>query len=279
MYKVSLEDKTIARPNQTPDVLYPVPEDEISLRELWGIIAKRKWLVFLSTLICLAAAIVYLWLTPAVYESNAMIQVGKVAGQPVDNSAQLASRLMNQYTPVNTVLAVKQLPKLHAVTQDKTDGATLTLEAYGKSPQEAQQYLKKIIQKLLITDQQRYQLLVDMRQTQLKRLQAQYNVMRKSLDHTIGNIGKEPTHVNQALLFLAQSQNNAALTRLDEAIAKEKNALAVNNTSPTIQTLSPRYDPIPVAPKKGVILVLAVLGGLILGVLLALLQNAFRRIS
>ena len=56
-----------------------------------------------------------------------------------------------------------------------------------------------------------------------------------------------------------------------------ENALTPNNTSPTAQTLSPRYDPIPIAPKRGLILVLADLGGLMLGVFLALLQNAFRK--
>ena len=60
-----------------------------------------------------------------------------------------------------------------------------------------------------------------------------------------------------------------------------ENALTPNNTSPTAQTLSPRYDPIPIAPKRWLILililVLAGLGGLMLGVFLALLQNAFRK--
>ena len=36
-------------------------------------------------------------------------------------------------------------------------------------------------------------------------------------------------------------------------------------------------NPIPIAPKRGLILVLAALGGLMLGVFLALLQNAFRK--
>jgi LPS O-antigen subunit length determinant protein (WzzB/FepE family) len=60
-----------------------------------------------------------------------------------------------------------------------------------------------------------------------------------------------------------------------------ENALTPNNTSPTAQTLSPRYDPIPIAPKRWLILililVLAGLGGLMLGVFLALLLNAFRK--
>ena len=63
-----------------------------------------------------------------------------------------------------------------------------------------------------------------------------------------------------------------------------ENALTPNNTSPTAQTLSPRYDPIPIAPKRWLILILILvlaglggLGGLMLGVFLALLLNAFRK--
>ncbi len=45
-----LENKAVA---EQPNAAYAISEDEISLRDLWEIIAKRKWLVFLSTVICL----------------------------------------------------------------------------------------------------------------------------------------------------------------------------------------------------------------------------------
>jgi Uncharacterized protein involved in exopolysaccharide biosynthesis len=155
-----LENKAGAEQPQRANAAYAISEDEISLRDLWEIIAKRKWLVFLSTVVCLGLAAAYVSLATTIYESRAMVQIGKVAGQPVDNGLQLASRLMNQYTPVNTGQAKKQMPKLYAVTPDKADGSILTLEAQGHSPQEAQQYLQGVIQRLLAEDQQRYQQIV-----------------------------------------------------------------------------------------------------------------------
>ena len=269
-----LEDNAGAGQPQRANAATPISEDEISLRDLWEIIAKRKWLVFLSMVVCLGLAAVYVSLATTIYESKAVVQIGKVAGQPVDNGLQLASRLMNQYTPVNTVQAKKQMPKLYAVTPDKADGSILTLEAQGRSPQEAQQYLQGVIQRLLAEDQQRYQQIVGTRQAQLTQLQALYQGMRTSLDT---KSGKGQVDSTSALLLLEQSRRSDALTNIQAAIAKMENALAPNNTSPTVQTLPPRYDPIPVAPKRGLILVLAGLGGLMLGVFLALLQNALRK--
>lgn len=267
------EDNAGAGQPQRANAATAISEDEISLRDLWEIIAKRKWLVFLSTVVCLGLAAAYVSLAPTIYESKAVVQIGKVAGQPVDNGLQLASRLMNGYTPVNTEQAKKQMPKLYAVTPDKADGSILTLESQGRSPQEAQQYLQGVIQRLLAEDQQRYQQIVGIRQAQLTRMQALYQGMRTSLD---AKSGKGQVDSTSALLLLEQSRRSDALINIQGAIDNMENALASNNTSPTVQTLAPRYDPIPVAPKRGLILVLAVLGGLMLGVFLALLLNALR---
>lgn len=263
------EDNAGAGQLQGANVVTPISEDEISLRDLWEIIAKRKWLVFLSMVVCLGLATVYVSLAPTIYESKAVVQIGKVAGQPLDNGLQLANRLMNQYTQV-TVKVTKV-----TVTPDKADGSILTLEARGRSPQEAQQYLQGVTQRLLAEDQQRYQQILGTRQAQLTRLQALYQGMHTSLDAK--KSGKGQVDSISALLLLEQSRNSEALANIQIAIDKIENALAPNNTSPTVQTLSPRYDPIPVAPKRGLILVLAGLGGLMLGVFLALLQNALRK--
>ena len=86
--------------------------------------------------------------------------------------------------------------------------------------------------------------------------------------------GKGRVGSTSALLVLERFRRTDALTSAQASIAEMENALTPNNTSPTAQTLSPRYDPIPIAPKRGLILVL---GGLMLGVFLALLLNAFRK--
>lgn len=253
-----------------------IPQDEFGLRDVWEIILGRKWLVIGTAAICVGLALAYVTLVTTVYESRAMVQIGKVAGQPLDNALQLASRLKNHYTPVNTDLAQKQLPKLYAVTPDKKDGIILTLEARARSPQEAQQYLQGIIQQLLASQQQRYDQLLKARQAQLGQLRAQYEDLRPALN-TKGRMGKAQADSTSALLLLEQSRRTETLSGLLVAIANMQNELAPVNTMPTMETLSPRYDPNPVAPKRLLILMLALVGGLMLGVFLALVQNGSRR--
>ena len=254
-----------------------MPRDEFGLRDVWEIILGRKWLVIGTAAICVGLAFAYVALVTTVYESRAMVQIGKVAGQPLDNAPQLASRLMNHYTLVNTELAKKQLPKLYAVTPGKEDdGVILTLEARARSPQEAQQFLQGIIQRLLTSQQRRYDQLLKTRQAQLRQLQTQYEDLRPALD-TAGRIGKTPVDSASALLLLEQSRRTDTLSTMLVAIANMENELAPVNTTPTVETLSPRYDPSPVAPKRLLILMLALVGGLMLGIFLALVQNGSRR--
>jgi LPS O-antigen subunit length determinant protein (WzzB/FepE family) len=252
-------------------------QDEFGLRDVWEIVLGRKWLVIATTAICVGLALAYVTLATTIYESRAMVQIGKVAGQPLDNPLQLASRLMNHYTLVNTELAKKQLPKLYAVTPGKEDGGViLTLEARARSSQEAQQFLQGIIQRLLASQQRRYDQLLKTRQAQLRQLQAQYEDLRPAINAK-GRIGKAQADSASALLLLEQSRRTETLSTMLVAIAHKENELAPVNTMPTVETLSPRYDPNPVAPKRMLILVLAMVGGLMLGVFLALVQNGSRR--
>lgn len=258
---MSLEEKT--------------PQDEFNLRDVWEMILGHKWLVISTTAICVGLALAYVTMVTTVYESRAMVQIGKVAGQPLDNALQLASRLKNHYTPVNTDLA-QQLPMLYAVTPDKEDGVILTLVARARAPQEAQQYLQGIIQRLLVSQHQRYDQLFKARQAQLGQLQAQYEDLRPTLNAK-GRMDMTPADSASALLMLEQSRRIDTLRGLLVAIANMQDELAPVNTMPTVETLSPRYDPNPVAPKRLLILVLALVGGLMMGVFLAILQTPFQR--
>lgn len=252
----------------------PQPEDEISLQELWERILRGKRVILLVTIFFLALAGAYLGLSTTVYESKAVVQIGRVADKPIDNGPQLASRLMNAYTPLNTEVAARQLPKLYAVTPDKDDPTILTLIGRGKSPAQAQAYLQGILNKLITTERGIYDQTVQMRQTQLAQLQHQYQSMEKTTVQT--SDGKGTDAAAQALVLLEQSQRMSAASAMLEQIAKAQNALSSASTRPTEITLQPTYDPKAVQPKKLVILVLALFGGLIVGIFAALLRDALR---
>ncbi len=255
---------------------YAVPQDEISLRDLWEIIARRKWLVLLTTVVCVGLAVAYVGLATTVYESRGMVQIGRVAGKPLDNGLQLASRLMNEYTPVNTEVAKKQLPKLYTVTADKDDPSLLTLVVRGRSPEQAQTYLQGVIQHLLASQQKRFDQVMKTRQAQLAQLQAQYQELDAALQTKAVAKGNSDS-VSSAVLLLEQSKRVDALATIMQNISRLQDELTLVNSASTEMTLPPSYDPIPVAPKRLLILVLSLVGGLMVGVFLALMANAFKR--
>lgn len=250
----------------------PQPEDEISLRELWERVLRGKWIILVVTILFLALAGVYLGLTTTVYESKAMVQIGRVAGQPIENGPQLAIRLKNAYTPLNTEVAARQLPKLYAVTPDQGDPTILTLIGRAKSPAQAQTYLQGILSKLIATEGENYGQSVKLRQGQLAQLQSQYQSMVKTGVQNTDMKGADAAA--QTLALLAQAQRMSAVFGLLGQIAEVQNALSPINTRPTEITLQPTYDPKAVQPKKLVILILALFGGLILGIFVVLLRNA-----
>ena len=65
-------------PNRSPvEAQYP-PDDEISLREIWQVLVRYKWLVLGMPAIAVAAAIVVSFLMKPVWEATAVVQVGQV---------------------------------------------------------------------------------------------------------------------------------------------------------------------------------------------------------
>ena len=250
----------------------PQPEDEISLRELWERILRGKRTILLVTILSLALAGAYLGLSTTVYESKAMVQIGHVADKPIDNGPQLASRLMNAYMPLNTEVAARQLPKLYAVTPDKDDPTVLTLIGRGKSPTQTQAYLQGILNKFIASQRGIYDQAVQMRQAQLAQLQNQYQSMMKAGAQIADRKGADAAA--QALVLLEQSQRISADSAMLEQIANDQNAISPVSTRPTEITQQPTFDPKAVQPKKLVILILALFGGLIVGIFVVLMRDA-----
>lgn len=269
-----MTDQQTSTPPTIQIIAAPQPEDEISLRELWERLMRGKRTILLVTILFLAMAGAYLGLSTTVYESKGMVQIGRVADKPIDNGPQLASRLMNAYTPLNTEVAARQLPKLYAVTPDKDDLTILTLIVRGKSPAQAQAYLQGILNKLIASERAIYDQAVQVRQAQLAQLQHQYQSMVKTGVQTTDRKGADAA--SQALALLEQSQRMSAASAMLGQIAADQNALSPVSTRPTEITQQPTDDPKAVQPKKLVILILALFGGLIIGIFVVLLRNALR---
>lgn len=268
-----MNDQQLPVPPTIQIIGAPQPDDEISLRELWERLWQGKRTILLVTILFLALAGAYLGLSTTVYESKAMVQIGRVAGKPIDNGSQLAIRLKNAYTPLNTEVAAGQLPKLYAVTPEKDDPNILTLIGRAKSPAQAQAYLQGILNKLIASDRANYDQAVQTRKIHLAQLQSQYNsIIKKGLQDNPVKGGDASSHI---LALLAQANTEGLITGIQDQIATNKNDLSSINTRPTEVTQQPTYDPVAAQPKKLVTLIIALFGGLIIGTMVVLLRNAF----
>ncbi len=273
---MSQETEKHPQPTTDPQPFQRDAQEEISLRDLWLILVRRKRTILLSTGLCMLLAVIYLALSVTTYQSTAMLRIGQVAGTPMGNGTQVAVELKNQYTPINTLQAKTLLPRLHAVTVDKKNVNVLTVIAYGRSPTETQHYLAGVTKNFLSQENHRYRQAVALLQSHITQLQSTYKRLQAPLKRNQQALAPLSAHENSFILFsLQQSQRDAVLTQLLGNIHHIQNELSPLQTYPTIETLSPRYDPTPVAPKKLLILVLSIIGGLFLGVFLALLANAF----
>jgi uncharacterized protein involved in exopolysaccharide biosynthesis len=269
--EANVGEQPITTPPAIQIIASPPPEDEISLWELWERLWRGKWLVVGSSVVFLALAGLYLATSTTIYQSKAIVQVGMVAGQPLANTSLLAQKVYNNFRPVNTIEAKKQLPRIHSASVEKSDANLLELESYGRSPEEAQSYLHSIVQSLLGHEQDRYEQTLKLHQAQLKELQRQYRALETSSPaDTRHTEHSEPS----ALLLMEQSMRFSAASSLLQQIANAENQLSPANTRPPEVVRQPSYDPVAVSPKKLVVLILALFGGLFVGILVVLLRSS-----
>jgi hypothetical protein len=71
----------------------PIPENEISLKDIVDFIVESWKTIFLTGLLGIAGAVTYLLVTPNQYQAAANFQVAKVAGSDVENPAILIEKL------------------------------------------------------------------------------------------------------------------------------------------------------------------------------------------
>jgi LPS O-antigen subunit length determinant protein (WzzB/FepE family) len=265
------QDHSILPDNQT----IASPEDEISLLELWDRLWQGKWTILLIAILFMVLSGIYLYMSTPIYESKAMVQIGRVAGKPLKNGSQLGTFIKSEYTPINTQIAQKQLPILYAVTLDKNDPSTLTLISRAKSPEQAQNYLQMILKKLIASEKIDYERIISTRQSQLKALQNQYQSL--VTEGRPSSNKKNISATDRMVILLAQSQRILEVSDFLSQISGMQDALSSINSSPSKIVQKPTYDTRPISPKKLLILVLALFGGLMVGIFMVLLRHALSR--
>ena len=282
-------------PNRSPaEAQYP-PDDEISLREIWQVLVRYKWLVLGMPAIAVAVALVVSFLLKPVWEATAVVQVGQVgqvgqAGQLIEPVARVVERLKVRSFG-DAVLAGLGVPRdeknplahlfRHSLQVKPLPAADLIeVRVRGYSRQEASQWADAIFEKLhkihaelaaptiQRLKQQMAEVTQQITQTQTAR-DALFDVTTRLKRH-----GGPDAFMEQIVLANTLVMRDAELRALEQTKRVVEEQLSPVRTYPTSLMGEVYVANDPVAPKKGLIVALAGVLGLVLGVFAAFVLGA-----
>ena len=226
-----------------------IQEDEIDLRELFKTIAKNSKILLFFTLFVTALAMLYVFVTPKIYEVKVLVEMGNTNTNT--NTNTIVAKLNNIYLDKQQANA----STIKSVEVIKNTGDLILIVAESDTPNEAIADAKELVEYIekqtLENNKQQLETLT----TKKKLLEEQ----ERSLSNQIKSINSEK-NVSPLLvqsLMVAQSQVTESLFATTQAIQSSKLGGLVGD-------ISVSKDPI--KPKKALIVTVAFVTSLILGI-------------
>lgn len=247
-------------------------DGEINLTGLWSVLVRRKKLVLIIPVLLLLVAALYLRLTPAVFESRAIIQVGQVmqVGQ-IEAPAALVWRLKEQYR-VDNKDQVAEMPWVLEISIDKKGpGNVVSFLAQDHSAQSAQKHLTHVMQALLSEHTKLYNQSMGVPLQRLQFLCEQKQTLNDNIKELSTHIeavrNKDP--VQAIILGIEKRSLLLEAARLDADCAALQLSTSDIRSQPTKLLLEPTLPHSPSTPKSKLILKLALVLGVMLGIVAA----------
>lgn len=113
-------------PHQAPQYMLPQPESEEAAFDFWGVLSRRKWLVFLFLLIGLAAGGFYNAQTPTLYKSTSRVRIESKSpnhiplmdhefGSDIGNFELRHDKLIGEFNVVKTCIEDNELDSVETL--------------------------------------------------------------------------------------------------------------------------------------------------------------------
>ncbi len=159
-----------------------VEEDEIDLRELFGVLKKRKKIIIATSILFVLLALAYVISAKPVYEAKATIQIGKVIkknektgllmSQYFDNVKNLKQYLDIKYDTSGKYRDKNATGYIKSITIAKRNAsrAFLNITAYAHNNKEAIKSIQKPIDDILKQDKAYYDTIIENKKDILERL-------------------------------------------------------------------------------------------------------------
>lgn len=255
----------------------PYAADEISLIELWQILARRKALILLGFVVCVAAGAAYVFLKAPVYQASVKVRVGQVNGESglLEDAEALSSRLMARYGEEVADGIKRDRPFLTRVAAQKNLTSAIELVVEGDTPNQAAGLLRQVVEGIQQEHVAIYQENVKLITERLQNLDGQRAALQKQYEDatTLMEQLKQRDTIQASLVMLERGRITTSISELDAEKPMLAQRLAAPQTRPTAllsEITAPRK---PSKPKKSLVLALAAVLGLMGGVMLAFLAE------
>ncbi|MBS0357047.1 MAG: hypothetical protein JSR83_24445 [Proteobacteria bacterium] len=261
-----------------PETTAP-PDDEISLLELWQVLCRRKLWVVVSFLVCVAAGAAYAFLKSPVYEASVKLRIGQAAaGQAgpgqvglFEAAEELSARLMARYGEDVAEGVKRERPFLKRATPQKGVTTTVDLVAEADTPQDAVTLLTRISDEVRKEHEGIFERNVKFLSQRLDNLDVQRAALQQQYADATALFDqlKQRDPVQAALIMQERGRLTTSIIELDAEKPAIAQRLSPPQTLPTALLGEINTPKKPAAPKKGLVLALAAVLGLMAGVMLA----------
>lgn len=258
----------------------------MELRSYMSVLARRKWVIILSVLLCTAIAAVLSFLSTPQYTAATTLRVLTIGGGSVTDARpdiNYTERLLNTYARILTSTTVReqlrdelsldQLPTISVQLIPSTELIRIVADA--TDPEDARDAANAAAQYLIRENQEFYsggtgQTLQDILQQQLAQAQDELDAARADYEQILRDTPENSLSIAAASQALeARERSHAALLTQYES-ARLKEAINANAISVVEQAVAPRN---PAKPRHPINLALGAALGLIGGIALAFLLD------
>jgi uncharacterized protein involved in exopolysaccharide biosynthesis len=254
--------------------------DEISLLELWQILARRKAIILLCFAICLATGALFAFLQPPVFEASVKLRIGQVQGATgasqgasvaLENADELVARLLSHFGENVADGIRRDLPFLTKAAVQKNSVSITELVAEGASPADATDLLRRVLADVQKAHGEMYERNTRFLNERLQNLDLQRTALQQQYEDASRLVEqlRQRDAIQASLIMLERSRISAAISALDAEKPELMQKLVPPQTRPT-ELLGEIVAPGKAArPKKALVLVLAAVLGMMAGVMLA----------
>jgi len=165
-----MTDPTLPRTSSHINLL---DNDEISLIDIFRLLKERKKIVFGFVLLGLIISMGRWFLIPSVYQSNAVIEIGKIANSPLVEVGALTGEIIHEYGLQNG--NINQKSYIMSATLG-THPFFVTISSLGPSAIQAQTFLETVVSKIMLHQKKLYSQWLATRQAYLIALNNQIEI-------------------------------------------------------------------------------------------------------